>query len=207
MAELSDFLSLIEAARDLKTDVEHLIRCAARGELAVFVIADNWTVQGEDNDPSTDLTGHVYLTEDDLLQGVGADFTPVRQVRAPDTEDIVTLTTPQEILRGDLYATVDELDKFRRQHGVRLELDSDAAPYLNPHHDWYSEELATAVEAWMAVFADIEFEPRKKSPKYYVERWLSKNRPKLPDNAKARIATLVNPTDAKKGGAPSTSLQ
>jgi len=98
MADLNDFLSLIEAARDLETDVERLIRYVARGELAI------------------------------------------------------------------------------------------------------------AVQAWMAIFADSNFDPQAKSPKQHVEHWLSNHSSELSGNAKDRIATLVNPETAKIGGAPRTPV-
>lgn len=201
---MEDFLSVIEAARRLETDVEMLTRSACRGELTVFVIANEWAVQRDDDGPSDKLKGQVYLLADDVLQGIGAESIPVRQVRKPNIDEIVTLQETQQVRRGVIYLTTKEFDRFRRQHALALEFERENAPFLNPDHDWYATELAIAVQAWMALFADGTFLPRKSTPKQHIERWLSKNQPDLLESTRQRIATLVNPDTGKPGGVPKT---
>ncbi len=201
---MDKFITLIEAARDIRTDLESLIRSAACGDLTVSVIANYWAVRRDEDAGVRKLNGWVYLIQQDLLHGVGSEFTPVRQVREPDTDEIVRLKKVQKVGRGALYMTAKELDRYRREHALALEFDMGNAPFMNSDHDWYSTELAYAVEVWMAIFANDEFEPRKSTTKQYAERWLRKNRPNLSDSAKDRIATLVNPDTAKSGGVPKT---
>jgi hypothetical protein len=57
---------------------------------------------------------------------------------------------------------------------------------------------------WIAHFADGSFEPGKRTPRQHIERWLKARKPRLKNTAEQRIASLVNPDPAKKGGAPRT---
>lgn len=207
MTELKDFLSLIEAANDLGSDPELLIRSAALGDLTIFVFAKSWSVSGVNKSEKEVLDGPVYLLAKDLMHSVGADYTPVREVRKPDTDDVFSLDDPREKMRGALYVTAEEFGRFRRERAFTLNLKTDVAPYLDAKHEWHAPELALAVEAWMAIFADSQFRLRGKTAKTHVNRWLSARNARLSDNAMARIATLVNPRDAKKGGAPTTSVE
>ncbi len=210
MTELQDFLSVIEAASDLGCDPELLIRSAALGDLTIFVFAKSWSVSGVNKSEKEVLDGPVYLLARDLMHSVGADYTPVREVRKPDSDEVFTLDDPREKLRGALYVTAEEFGRFRRERAFALNLKTDAAPYLDAKHEWHAPELALAVEAWMALFADGKFRLRGKTAKTHVDRWLTARNARLSvdarlsDNARARIATLINPKVAKPGGSPRT---
>ena len=202
---MEEFMNLAEAARDLKTDIESLIRSAACADLTVFALAKDWAVQGDDDIPSNNLKGPVYLLAEDLLQGLGAESIPVCQVRMPENDEIVTLLETKQVRRGILYITVEEFDRFRRQHALTLKLGTGSPPYLNRHHEWYSPKLAAAVEAWMALFADGNFRKGRIGVIDQIESWLMANTDGLSPRARGCIATVVNPKKTKGGGAPTTS--
>ena len=202
---MGTFLNLGEAARNLDVDVESLIRRGACGDLTIFVIAKNWAIRCDDGvEP---LSGRVYLMADDLLHGVDADFTPVRQVRVSGSEEIVTLKKPEEVRRGVHYVTVEEFDRFRRQNALTLKLGAELPPYLDPNHEWYSPKLAAAVNAWMALFADGGFQKGQKGVIDQIESWLMSNIDDLSPTARGYVAKVVNPRKTKDGGAPSTPIK
>jgi hypothetical protein len=201
---MGNFLNLGEAARNLDVDVESLIRRAACGDLTVFVIAKNWAVRRDDDAEAKKLSERVYLVAEDLLQGVDADFTRVRQVRVPGSEAIVTLKKPRKILRGVHYVTGEEFDRFRRQNALTLKLGAVPPPYLDPNHEWHSPKLAAAVNAWMALFADGNFQKGHKGVIDQIESWLMSNTDELTSTARGYIAKVVNPKKTKVGGAPTT---
>ena len=76
-------------------------------------------------------------------------------------------------------------------------------PYLDPEHQWYSEDLDAAVKAWMALYADGGFKKKSLGHKEQIESWLMKHRPHLRSvYARENIVTVVNPN--KDGGNPKT---
>ncbi len=196
-------LDLAEVAQRVGTSVEKLVRLGARGELTISVVADNWPVQ-TDSEKSEVLSGLVHLAVLDLVQSYNADFTLVRQVTRIDKKQAVDLIEPVKVLRGVMLVTPEE---FRRFQDECVEIDSGSEippPYLDPTHEWYSSELASAVCAWLALFSGGSFDPKGKSVKQQIERWLSSHGDKLSSNARKNTATLVNPDTTKKGGAPRT---
>ncbi|QWF71202.1 hypothetical protein KEF85_01515 [Methylomonas paludis] len=78
--------------------------------------------------------------------------------------------------------------------------------YLDTSHPMHSKELKIAIDAWEAVLKCNPDRPNQGSRKKLIERWLEDSYPKsldiLSDEAKNRIATMLNPD--KAGGAPST---
>ncbi len=204
---MEEFMNLAEAARELKTDIESLIRSAARDDLTVFALAKDWAVQSDVDMPSNNLKGPVYLLAEDLLQGLDAESIPVCQVRTPENPEFVTLLETKQVRRGILYITAEEFDRFRRQHALTLNLGTGSPPYLNRHHEWYSPKLAAAVEAWMALFADGNFRKGRIGVIDQIESWLMSNTDDLSPTARGYIATVVNPKKTKGGGAPTTSVE
>ncbi len=194
---------LCELARDVDESLESLVRFGASGELSILVVADDWPVQSGDDTVDV-VKGPVFLVPEDLLQSMNAQYTRVSKVRRPNNDAILLLEEPVEVNRGIHFVTAEEVERFCREHALTLRSTGDTPPYLNPNHDFYSEELAIAVKAWVALFADGSFEKGKKTPRQHVEHWLRAGKFKIKDNAKQRIATLVNPTTAKDGGAPTT---
>ena len=194
---------LCDLARDVNESPESLIRFGAIDELTIYVIAYDWPVRSN-NDTQDKLQGPVFLLAEDLHQSMNAECTTVRRVRRPSDDEVVTLDEPVDVARGVHFVTQEEAERFSREHALTLKSTGDTPPYLNPNHDFYSEELAIAVKAWVALFADGSFEKGKKTPRQHVEHWLRAGKFKIKDNAKQRIATLVNPTTAKDGGAPTT---
>ena len=84
-------------------------------------------------------------------------------------------------------------------------------PYLDKKHQYYADELAIAIQAWMAVYGGGNVQAQKGN-KGQIETWLNKNyqTPRkgeaanytdtLSKECKKRIITVVNPN--KSGGAP-----
>ena len=167
------------------------------------MIAHDWPVRSN-NDTEDPVRGPVCLLAEDLHQSMNAQCTRVSQVRRPSNDEVVTLDERVDVARGVHFVTQEEAERFSREHALTLNSSTETPSYLNRNHESYSTELAIAVKAWMALFADGSFEPGNKTPKEYIWRWLRAQEPDLSGNAKERIATLVNPDPAKLGGAPTT---
>ena len=90
-----------------------------------------------------------------------------------------------------------DLEELKQQGGY----SAREIPYLSPQHEYYSLELAAAVNAWMALYKDGGHK-NKFGYKSQIEDYLRNHYPELSDRAIERIATVVNPH--KRGGAPST---
>jgi len=90
-----------------------------------------------------------------------------------------------------------DLEELKQQGGY----SAREIPYLNPQHEYYSLELAAAVDAWTALYSDGGYK-NKFSHKSQIEDYLRKRNPQLSDRAIERLATIVNPR--KSGGAPPT---
>lgn len=196
---------LLEMARDVGVSVEELIRYAAHDELTIFVIAQDWPGSSTRGLSDTILVGPVDLVASDLQRSMSADHTVVRQVRKRDTNECVTLDTPEEIQRGAHFVTAEELQRFRRKHReFSATQNSELAPYLNEHHEYYSPALDAAVRAWLALFEDGEYERGKKPIIPIIKKWLMSNTEDLTSTTIGKIATIVNPKIMKEGGAPQT---
>jgi len=189
---------LCDLARDVNESLESLIRFGAIGELTIYVIADDWPVRSSDETEDT-VQGPVFLLAKDLHQSLNAEVTKVSQVRRLEDDEFVTLDEPVDVPRGVHFVSAAEAERFSREHALTLKSSSDTPSYLNQNHDFYSTELATAVKAWMALFADGSFEPEGKTIRQRIELWLTAQRLGLKEHAEQRIASLVNP-DTKKGG-------
>ncbi len=194
---------LCDLARDVNESPESLIRFGAIDELTIYVIAYDWPVRSN-NDTQDKLQGPVFLLAEDLHQSMNAECTTVRRVRRPIDDEVVTLDEPVDVARGIHFVTAEEAERFSRAHALTLRSIGDTPPYLNPNHDFYSKELAVAVKAWVALFADGCFERGFSTPRQHIERWLRAGKFDLDENAKQRIATLVNPKKSKKGGTRTT---
>ena len=199
-------LNLTEAATHLGTSVGKLIKCGAHGKLTISVVANDWPIR-TDNETAETISDLVALVPDDLLQSYGAEFTLVRKVVTLDEGETLALVEPIKLLRGVLYVTAGEFRRFRRECGGSVILGDDVPPYLDSTHRWRSPELMLAVEAWLAHFSDPSFEPGNRTTKQHIERWLMARDSDLLVTVRQRIATLVNPEKAKKGGAPTTPTQ
>ena len=194
---------LCDLARDVSESLESLIRFGASGELTIYVIAYDWPVRSN-NDTEDTVKGPVFLLAEDLHQSMNAEVTKVSQVRRQSDDEVVTLYEPVDVARGVHFVTQEEAERFSREHALTLKSSSETPSYLNPNHESYSTELATAVKAWMALFADGSFEPAGKTARQRIELWLRARKRRLKDNAEQRIASLVNPDTAKGGGAART---
>ncbi len=194
---------LCDLARDVNESLESLIRFGAIGELTIYVIADDWPVRSS-NEAKDTVKGPVFLLAKDLHQSLNAEVTKVSQVRRPEHDEFVTLDEPVEVARGVHFVSAEEAERFSREHALTLKSSSDTPSYLNRNHDFYSTELATAVKAWMALFADGSFEPGGKTTRQRIELWLKARRFALESNAEQRIASVVNPDTKKGGGSPRT---
>ncbi len=197
---------LCDLARDVNESPESLIRFGAIDELTIYVIAYDWPARSN-NDAQDKLKGPVFLLAEDLHQSMNAECTTVRRIRRPSDDEVVTLDEPMDVRRGIHYVSAEEAERFSREHALTLKSGSETPSYLNRNHDFYSTELATAVNAWMALFANGSFEPAGKTIRQRIVLWLKARRFGLESNAEQRIASLVNPDTEKGGGSPKTPTQ
>ena len=201
--ELDIELNLAEAAMQLGTSVEKLIQFGAHGDLTISVVANDWPVQTESETAET-ISGLVNLVPSDLLQSFVAEFVLVHKVVTAHESETVMLAEPVEVLRGLLYVTAEEFRRFRDKHGSAAGRTEGIPPYLDSSHSLKSPQLKIAIEAWSALFASGEFDPKGRAVKYRIEQWLAKNHGELSTNARENIATLINPEIHKDGGTPRT---
>ena len=201
--ELDIELNLAEAAMQLRTSVEKLIQFGAHGDLTISVVANDWPVQTESETAET-ISGLVNLVPSDLLQSFVAEFVLVHKVVTAHESETVMLAEPVEVLRGLLYVTAEEFRRFRDKHGSAAGRTEGIPPYLDSSHSLKSPQLKIAIEAWSALFASGEFDPKGRAVKYRIEQWLAKNHGELSTNARENIATLINPEIYKDGGTPRT---
>ena len=187
----------------LGTSVEKLIQFGAHGDLMISVIANDWPVHTESETAET-ITGFVNLVPSDLLQSYVAEFVLVHDVVSLDDHETVTLAEPVEVLRGVLYVTAEEFRRFRDKHGSAAGRTEGIPPYLDSSHSLQSPQLAIAIQAWLALFASDDFDPKGRAVKQRIEEWLAKNHRELSTNARENIATLINPEIYKDGGTPRT---
>ena len=197
---------LCDLARDVSESLESLIRFGASGELTIYVIAHDWPIRSNNHTEDT-VRGPVFLLAEDLHQSMNAEVTKVSQVRRLSNDEVITLDEPVDVARGVHFVTQEEAERFSRKHALTLRSSAETPSYLNRNHDFYSTELATAVKAWMALFADGSFEPGGKTVRQRIELWLRARRFGLESNAEQRIASLVNPDTEKGGGSPRTPTQ
>ena len=75
-------------------------------------------------------------------------------------------------------------------------------PYLDSSHEYYSEFLDIAINAWMAQYVDGGFKERSSGHKPQIKNWLMNHHSKSvkSDSARECIATVVSPD--KIGGNP-----
>ena len=144
------------------------------------------------------------MMAEDLHQSLNADCTTVSRVKRRIGDDPIMLWEPVDVARGAHFVTAEEAERFSNEHALTLRSSAEVPPYLNANHKSHSTELAIAVKAWMALFADGSFEPGNKTPRQIIVRWLRASKFGLKTNVEQRIATLVNPDPAKVGGAPPT---
>jgi hypothetical protein len=201
--ELDIELNLAEAAMQLGTSVEKLIQFGAHGDLTISVVANVWPVHTESETAET-ISGLVNLVPSDLLQSYVAEFVLVHKIVTADESETVTLAEPVKLLRGMLYVTAEEFRRFRDKHGSAAGRAEGIPPYLDPSHNLKSPQLAIAIEAWLALFASDEFDPKGRAVKQRIDEWLAKNHGKLSASARENIATLINPEIYKDGGSPRT---
>ncbi len=200
---MKKYFTLIELERDLGIPIEDLIQHAAHDELAISVIAQDWSGSSTNGLADTILEGVVDLDSSDLLQSVGADHTMVRKVKEHNSDGFVTLDAPVIVQRGLHFVTAGELKRFRAEHcNNEPEQDWVVPPYLDPTYSVQSDELQIAIRAWTALYVGGGFKPKGLGHIKQIEIWLRKHYPNLTDNARNRIATVVNPN--KTGGNPKT---
>lgn len=79
----------------------------------------------------------------------------------------------------------------------------DIPPYLNPEHEYYSIELAAAIEAWSYVFDENNLK-KGMTPKQQLTKYLTSNfGKKFTVSMIDKVASVANPT--KNGGTPTLS--
>lgn len=106
--------------------------------------------------------------------------------------------------KSDIVFSRREVNRLKKELGVTNNSDADVnktkLPYLNPNHKHYSQELAAAVNAWLAIYGDGGTYNPKINHKNQIKRALPCKT--FSNSAIERITTLVNPN--KLGGATPT---
>lgn len=199
--ELDTELDLDDAAERLGVTVEKLIRWGAGSKLAITVIADDWPMRTESGAVGS-ISGPANLVPEDLEQSFNADFTLVREVATLGDGEVLMLVEPVELRRGMLFVRADEFRRFRSKYAGFVGHSDGIPPYLDSSHEWYSPNLAAAVQAWMALFAEGNFRKGPKGAIDQIESWLMANTNELSPTARGYISKVVNPKKTKDGGAP-----
>ena len=83
---------------------------------------------------------------------------------------------------------------------ARPNIDINCPAYLDPNHEYYSAELAIAIEVWQKLYESGTIRANRAGKKQIKDLLEGRG---LSNEAINRISTLVNPN--KKGGAPVTS--
>jgi len=97
------------------------------------------------------------------------------------------------------YIILAEVERWEREY---RESSSGKMPFMDPEHEFYSEELALAVRAWLALYqGDGKYSPGQAHKKQIEAMLAGKG---LSTAAVKRLCTVVNPQ--KKGGAPATGF-
>jgi hypothetical protein len=76
--------------------------------------------------------------------------------------------------------------------------------YLEENNPMFSRELFIAIEAWEQVLSSNPSKPKRGSRKTLITQWLEKNHRELTNEAKERIAVMINPDG--NGGTPKTPM-
>jgi len=194
---------VFDLARDVNESPESLIRFGASGELAIYVIAHDWPVRSK-NDAEDTIRGPVFLVAEDLHQSLNAECTTVSRVKRRIDDEPIMLLEPVDVARGVHFITAEEAERFSNEHALTLRSNSEMPSYLDKNHPMKSPQLAVAIQAWVALFADGTFDPKGRAVKKRIEEWLAKNHGKLSTTARENIATLINPEIYKDGGTPRT---
>lgn len=116
----------------------------------------------------------------------------------------------KEIEQWDEKILVNDLREWLKTKGVfpgfffpdqQNEADlSQQMPFMDPVHEFYSEELALAVKTWLALFGEGGEYQQNRAVKEQIKASLKGK--KLSREAVERISTLVNPKKKKNGGSP-----
>lgn len=117
---------------------------------------------------------------------------------------------PQLISIEDLFLIGIDVEKLDSELTNEYSLAESMAKLLNPSSNWYSEELALAVRAWIDLYQnrpgsrfDREYKPQDGGHGGIITDWLKNNAPEIKgSSAKARFITIVNPD--KSGGIGTT---
>lgn len=110
-----------------------------------------------------------------------------------------------------IFFTKTDVEAFEKEHPEYLPQNApyvtpqgEIPPYLCNKHVSFSKELFIAIEAWLAIYdTPGGLNPEKKHKKQILS-WLEKHHSDLSQEAKNRIATMVNADN--KGGAERTSF-
>lgn len=108
----------------------------------------------------------------------------------------------------EVGALLTEIDSLRRhietlENQLQEKGDARSPPYLDPHHSYYSAELAVAVEVWTALTTTGGLQAGRAVRKQ-IHEYLARHRDAkhFTQAARNRVVTVVNPR--KEGGAPTT---
>jgi hypothetical protein len=110
-------------------------------------------------------------------------------------------TTSQIMVdRSELLISASELERFGATRDTLEDEDLKHAPdYLDPSHEYYSNELAAAVKVWIHLYGEGQIKKSRSHKNQITAALVGKG---FSNSAIERIATLVNPK--KAGGAPSS---
>lgn len=73
-------------------------------------------------------------------------------------------------------------------------------PYLDTNNDNFAPELSIAIDSWERIYSDPDAIKDNKGHIDQIKAWLTKNHPELSNEAKERIARVINIRQRKRGG-------
>lgn len=137
----------------------------------------------------------------DVINGILEDGRKVLVKHKQSIRPMGYKESPEKILikYSQVYARIEDVIEFERKFlDEEGETSSVRLPFLDPSHEFYSEELALAVKAWLSLYGEGGTYKPNQAHKKQIQSTLDPK--KLSNEAIMRISTLVNPK--KKGGSP-----
>jgi hypothetical protein len=182
MKNNSEFLSSKELQERWRIEPFDLLQLMKQGEL-------RYKIDGE------------YRIDDDLNKG---------GLKLWDNTEIQRACLQlSDLEKRQVFFHISDIEAFETEHPKYKPVESpyvikngEVPPYLDRNHKNFSKEMTIAVGTWLALYGPSGSYKSKRSHKSQSNDYLDKHHPDLSNDAKKRIATLVNPQKNKKGGTP-----
>lgn len=119
-----------------------------------------------------------------------------QRIRLFQTGQIYGFTAKYSLTDREILITHENVKKYEAKNKAAESIDKKLG-YMNLDHTCYAEELADAVRAWEYT---VKQEATPKTFKAVAKKWLEERG--YEGAALERLATIVNPDEGKRGGAP-----